>query len=102
MQFIRLGCSLFLIILCTSCTTYNLSKRVVQQGTLLTPNLVKRLKIGMHKQEVAIVMGTSLISPLFNENRWDYAYTKRVGATSNTTRHVSLYFAHDQLIKIEQ
>jgi outer membrane protein assembly factor BamE len=101
MQFIRPCSYLLLALLCTSCTTYNFSKRVVQQGNLLTPKTVQRLKIGMSKQDVAILLGTSLISPLFNDNRWDYAYTRRIGATSNTTRHLSLYFSHDQLVKIE-
>ena len=101
MQFIRPCFFLLLVVLTAGCTTYNLSKRVVQQGNLLTPKLIKRLKLGMSKPEVAILMGTSLISPLFNDNRWDYAYTRRTGATSNTTRHLSLYFAHDRLIKVE-
>ena len=101
MQLIRPIGYLLLALLTTSCTTYNLSKRVVQQGNLLTSTTVKRLKIGMSKQDVAILIGTSLISPLFNDNHWDYAYTRRVGATSNSARHLSLYFAHDKLIKIE-
>jgi len=100
MQLIRTCFYLSIVLFATSCSTYNLSKRVIQQGNLITSNTLKRLKIGMSKQEVAILMGTSLISPLFNDERWDYAYTRRVGASSNTSRHLSLYFAQNRLIKI--
>ncbi len=100
MQLIR-PCFYFILLLaCTSCASYNFSKRVVQQGNLLTPKTVNRLKIGMSKQEVAILLGTSLLSPLFNDDRWDYAYTRRVAAASNSIRRVSIYFAHDRVIKI--
>jgi outer membrane protein assembly factor BamE len=86
----------------TSCATYDFSRRIVQQGNLLTPSTVNRLTLGMSKQDTAILLGTSLLSPTFNNDRWDYAYTRRKGATSNTVRHVSLYFSNDKLIRIEQ
>ena len=90
-----------LILSLTSCASYDFSRHIVQQGNLLLPATVKRLAIGMNKQDVAILMGTSLLSPMFNNNRWDYAYTWRKGSTSNTVRHLSLYFSDDKLTRIE-
>lgn len=56
----------------------------------------------MSKQDVAILMGTSLISPTFNNHRWDYAYTWRRGSGRLEIRHLSLYFSkNDRLNKIE-
>ena len=90
-----------LLLALTSCSSYDFSKRIVQQGNLLSPTTVNRLAIGMSKEDVAILMGTSLLSPRFNNNRWDYAYTRRVGSTSNTVRHASLYFVNNRLSKID-
>ncbi len=87
--------------LLANCANYDFSNRTVQQGNILSPNVVERLHVGMTKEDVAILLGTSLISPTFNNNRWDYAYTKRKGSTSNTVRHISLYFEDNRLKRME-
>lgn len=88
------------LIVLTSCTTYDFQRRVVQQGNLLPQSKIDRLKIGMSKKDTAILMGTSLLGPLFNNNRWDYAYTYRKGNTANQVKNISLYFKNDRLSKI--
>lgn len=94
---------LLLLCLCTltQCASYDFSRRVTQQGNLLPYSKVERLKHGMSKQEVAILMGTSLLSPMFNNNRWDYAYTWKKGNGPLEVRNVILYFSQDRLAKIE-
>lgn len=89
-----------LVLSLTHCLSYDFARRKVQQGTILSPKRIAHLKIGMSKSDVAILLGTSLISPLFNLDRWDYAYTWRRGNTPNTVRHLSLYFSGDRLVKI--
>ena len=86
----------------THCLSYDFSKRVVQQGNILSAKRVDRLKIGMSKSDVAILLGTSLISPMFNLDRWDYAYTWRRGTNPNHLRHVSLFFVNEHLVKIDK
>lgn len=82
--------------------SYDFSRRVVQQGNLLAPQKIERLKIGMSKNDAAILMGTSLISPTFNNDRWDYAYTTRRGSGPIKVRNLTLYFTHDKLAHIER
>ena len=84
----------------TNCSTYDFSRRPVQQGNLLNPASISRLKTGMSKEDVSILMGTSLLSPMFDNNRWDYAYTTRKGSGSNTTRYLTLTFSGNQLVSI--
>ena len=85
-----------------SCTSYDFSKRTVQQGNLLSQKRIARLTIGMSKTDTAILMGTSLISPMFNNDRWDYAYTCRKGNKPMLVRNLVLYFQHDRLVRIEK
>ena len=92
--------STFCFLLLTNCANYDFSNRTVQQGNILSPKVVERLHIGMTKEDVAILLGTSLISPMFDNDRWDYAYTKRKGSASNTVRHISLYFENNRLRRI--
>jgi outer membrane protein assembly factor BamE len=86
----------------TQCASFDLSRRVAQQGNLLPQSTINRLKIGMTKNDVAILMGTSLLSPTFNNDRWDYAYTWRKGHGNLTISTVSLYFSHGTLSRIER
>ncbi|KTD17594.1 outer membrane protein assembly factor BamE [Legionella jordanis] len=86
----------------TNCASYDFSRRIVQQGNLLPQSKIERLKLGMSKQDAAILMGTSLLNPMFNNDRWDYAYTFRRGTGPLQMQNLSLYFAHDRLIRIER
>lgn len=85
----------------TQCVSYDFSRRIVQQGNLLPESKVARLKLGMSKEDVAILMGTSLLSPIFNNNRWDYAYTWRRGSGSTEIRNVVIFFTNDRIARIE-
>lgn len=98
MMFISVSLALSL----TNCMSYDFSRRVVQQGNLLSSQKIERLKIGMSKSDVAILMGTSLISPTFNDNRWDYAFTTRKGSGVLVVKNLTLYFAQDKLNRIER
>ncbi len=84
----------------THCASYDFSKTEVQQGNLLPEKKIKQLKPGMTKEAVAILMGTSLLSPTFNNDRWDYAYTFRKGSGSDTIRRLSIYFSNNQVTRI--
>ena len=86
----------------TNCTTYDFSRRVVQQGNLLPQSLVERIKVGMNKEEITTLLGTSLLSPSFNNDRWDYAYTWRRGSGPILVSNVILYFNHGTLARIER
>jgi outer membrane protein assembly factor BamE len=91
-----------LILSLTHCSSYDFSRRVVKQGNLVSSAKVNRLKLGMSKDEVAILMGTSLMSPTFNNDRWDYAYTWRKGTDPLKVCSLSLYFHNNALVKIER
>lgn len=86
----------------TQCISYDFSRRIVQQGNLIPQEKIERLKKGMSKDDAAILMGTSLLSPTFNNDRWDYAYTWRKGSGPMEIRNASLYFSQSRLVRIEQ
>ena len=86
--------------LLTNCVSYDFSRPVVKQGNLIPQQKIARLHTGMSKEDVAILMGTSLLSPTFNNERWDYAYTVREGSSPMQVKHLTLYFSHDVLTRI--
>jgi outer membrane protein assembly factor BamE len=102
MQLRTLLLNIALVLTLTNCASYDLSRKVVQQGNLLPQSKIERLKIGMSKEDTAILMGTSLLSPLFSNDRWDYAYTLRKGNAALAVHSLSLYFTNNHLVRIEK
>ncbi|KTD55328.1 outer membrane protein assembly factor BamE [Legionella quateirensis] len=101
MRIIILLLTLILSLTLTQCASYDFARRIAQQGNLLPQSKVERLKVGMSKNDAAILMGTSLMSPTFNNDRWDYAYTWRRGTGSMAIRTVVIYFRGNSIIRIE-
>ena len=101
MRIITILLSLIITLTLTQCTSYDFSRRIAQQGNLLPQSKIERLKIGMSKEDVAVLMGTSLMSPTFNNERWDYAYTWRKGRGPLEIRNATLYFVRGSLARIE-
>lgn len=101
MRVLRTVIILFLSMALSQCASYDFSRRITQQGNLLPQEKIMRLRVGMSKEDVAILMGTSLLSPTFNNNRWDYAYTFRRGNGTLRLRNATLYFSHGVLERIE-
>lgn len=101
MRVVTIFTTIALALTLTHCASYDFSRRVVEQGNLLPQSKIERLRLGMSKNDVAILMGTSLLSPTFNNDRWDYAYTFRKGNGSLLVHNLSLYFSHNRLARIE-
>ncbi|WP_439134858.1 outer membrane protein assembly factor BamE [Pseudomaricurvus sp.] len=69
----------------------------IQQGNIVTQEMIDQLKPGMTKRQVRYVMGTPLIEDTFNPNRWDYYYSMAPGKGELVKERVSIYFEGDSL-----
>ncbi len=69
----------------------------VQQGNIITQEMINQLKPGMTKRQVRFVMGSPLISDTLNPNRWDYFYSLRKGNGDLLKERVTIYFQDDKL-----
>ena len=59
----------------SACSIPQVYKLTVQQGNIVTQDMVDALEPGMTKRQVAYVMGTPLIKSPYQQDRWDYLYT---------------------------
>ncbi len=84
------------------CISYDYSREHVQQGNLLSEAQLERLKVGMSKEDVAILLGTSLISQTFQNNRWDYAYTWQKRGQLKCIKAVSVFFTRNIVSHIDK
>ncbi|MEZ5436045.1 MAG: outer membrane protein assembly factor BamE [Pseudomonadales bacterium] len=51
----------------------------VQQGNVVTQDMVNQLQPGMDKRQVRFIMGTPLLIDSFEDSRWDYFYSLKNG-----------------------
>jgi len=76
-------------------------RMTVQQGNILTEEMVDRLEPGMNKRQVQFLLGTPLLKDFFRTDRWDYTYTIQRGHRPMEIRHLTLHFSDDELTRIE-
>ncbi|WP_295404848.1 outer membrane protein assembly factor BamE [uncultured Thiocystis sp.] len=76
-------------------------KMTVQQGNILTEEMVDSLELGMTRRQVSFLLGTPLLADFFHGDRWDYAYTIQRGHQPMEKRFLTLYFQDDALARIE-
>lgn len=73
----------------------------VQQGNVVTDEMIETLKPGMTKSQVLFVMGSPLIVDAFRENRWDYVYIFRDKGKLSEQKRLTIFFENELLTSIE-
>lgn len=73
----------------------------VEQGNIVTEDMVAQLKAGMSRRQVRFIMGTPLLEDTFHADRWDYRYTVRNGERTLRENRVSVIFDGDQLVDVQ-
>jgi outer membrane protein assembly factor BamE len=72
----------------------------VQQGNLVTQEMVDKLKPGMTKAEVKQILGTPLLNDVFHQNEWDYYFSNlRRGRVASQPSRLTVYFKDDKLAR---
>jgi outer membrane protein assembly factor BamE len=78
--------------------TYKVNK---QQGNITEQKHVDQLEVGMTKEQVKFLLGTSMSIHTFDHDRWDYIYTYKAGNDEPTRNNLTVYFENNALSKIE-
>lgn len=73
----------------------------IQQGNVLTQEMVDKLKPGMTRQQVRFVLGTPPIVDPFHPDRWDYVYYYKKGGAVQEHRRLVLLFDGDTLKRVD-
>jgi outer membrane protein assembly factor BamE len=69
----------------------------VQQGNVITQEMIAKLKPGLTRRQVAYIMGEPVLRDTFNSNRWDYVHSYQIGKNVYQAVHVSIFFTDDVL-----
>ena len=87
-----------LFFLITGCSSFEfpwVHKYDIQQGNIISQEMIDQLKPGMSKRQVRFVMGPPLLHDTFTNNRWDYYYGERKADGEKFQERVTIYFADE-------
>lgn len=73
----------------------------VQQGNVVTQEMVSALKPGMSRDQVKFVLGTPLLTDMFHANRWDYVFRMQRGNGKVEERRIAVFFENDVLLRVD-
>ncbi len=74
------------------CSFPGVYKIDIQQGNVITQDMIDQLRPGMTRSQVRFIMGNPLITDTFHANRWDYLYSIQPGGGPRQQERVSLTF----------
>ncbi len=87
------------LLVLAGCSFPGVHKIDIQQGNVVTQDMVDQLRPGMTTRQVRFIMGTPLITDTFNSNRWDYLYSIQVAGGTRKQERISLVFNDDNQLQ---
>jgi outer membrane protein assembly factor BamE len=73
----------------------------IQQGNMVTQDMVEKLKPGMSRAQVRFALGTPLVTDAFHPDRWDYVYLYNKAGTVTDKRRLVVIFKDDKFVRVE-
>ena len=73
----------------------------IQQGNVVTQEMVGKLKVGMTRSQVRFVLGSPLVTDMFHSDRWDYVYLMQKQGKPEERRRLTVIFNGDTLATLE-
>ena len=77
-----------------------LYKVAIQQGNVITQDMVDKLKPGMTRRQVAFVMGEPVIQDPFDDTKWVYLYSIDGPGVFSQESRLILFFDENDLLTV--
>ena len=95
--------SLILLVIVTSlaaCSTLRfpgVHRITVQQGNVITQQMIDKLKPGMTQSQVRFVLGNPVVDDSLDATRWDYIYSISIRGAEPVRKILTVYFVEERL-----
>ena len=76
-------------------------KLTMQQGNIVSQEMIDRLKPGMTRSQVQFVLGNPVLADSFERDRWNYVYTIDIPGQAIIERELVIVFENDRLLRFE-
>lgn len=64
----------------------------IQQGNIITAQMIQSLKPGMTKQQVVFILGSPNVVDPMHPDEWYYVYTDKKDHLPTVQKHLTVYF----------
>lgn len=71
------------------------------QGGQIEERAIKRVEIGMDRDQVRRLLGTPMVQDTYHPDRWDYVYYSLNMVSSKTPERITIFFENGRVAKIE-
>lgn len=88
-------------LLVSACNILSPYRAEIQQGNVVTPEMIAKLQPGMTRSQVRFALGTPLVVDPFRQDRWDYVYMLMKQGEVKERRRVVVVFKNDKLVGFE-
>jgi outer membrane protein assembly factor BamE len=88
-------------LLVSACNLLAPYRAEVQQGNVVTQEMIAKLQPGMTRSQVRFALGTPLVVDPFRQDRWDYVYLLMKQGEVKERRRVVVVFKGDKLVGLE-
>jgi outer membrane protein assembly factor BamE len=89
-----------LLAACSSVQSVQPYRIDIQQGNVITQEMVAQLKPGLTKDQVKFILGSPLVADMFHTDRWDYVYMFKPGKGEAQRRRLTVIFEDNKLAKL--
>ena len=96
-QTIAVACILLLATACETLRFPGVHRINIQQGNVISQNMVDKLKPGMTRRQVQFVLGNPVIDDQLVQDRWDYVYSMKVGGSEPIKVKLQVHFLDNRL-----
>lgn len=86
---------------CSSFQFPGVHRITVQQGNVITQQMIDKLKPGMTRSQVRFVLGNAVIDDQLDADRWDYVYSIQIAGGNPIRKVLTVYFLDDRLSYFE-
>lgn len=83
---------LTVLITVAGCSFPGVYKINIQQGNIITQDMLDQLKPGMNRRQVHFVLGNPLLDNVFDDSHANYAYTYQFAGGETKQQLITVYF----------
>src|SRR5262245_38249696 len=91
----------FAALVLSACNLLAPYRAEIQQGNVVTQDMIAKLQPGMSRSQVRFALGTPLVVDPFRQDRWDYVYLLTKQGEIIERRRVVVVFKDDKLVGFE-
>lgn len=97
----RLAIALILVSMATACSFPGVFKINVQQGNIVTQEMLNQLKPGMTRSQVHFVLGNPVLENVFSDEQEVYLYSYQKAGGDTKRQKITIFYEGDVMARYE-